>query len=302
MEQDEESKELLFSAAKRDALPTRSKSAVLAARESKTPPPRLRAHTNPSRHPRSKTPPPEMHSPSHPAEATTAHVKGTEGNDKLKDDFERPADVERPRATTNPGPGRSATLAPDVGVVPRSRSAVSLRSKRSPSSSGASPCKKASSGQLPFFLASCPSELLADAIIIMKKYGGFYAAGDADDVFNKDVLAGAEQTESWKAGWKGKVEMCFNMMKQMSPGKQIIAIAVAGGPACDWERQQIFTRFCKVHEDLLLKQVGDIEDLEAWLQRTGYKAKAVSYGTRKAVGKATATGRKIRTPPKCGTI
>lgn len=299
-----------------DALPSRSKSAVapVRERETKTPPPRVRAQTNPGRQPRARTPPATIGREREPQESPPV----------LKDDFERPEQVERERARTNPGRiGKKATLAADISVIPRSRSAVAPRSKRSPSltspayspactpgkmySPAGSPGKKVSSDHLlPFFLASCPAETLADAIIIMKKYGGFYAAGEKDDVFHKDLLmstgADREEAESWKIGWKGKVEMCFMMIKQMKPGSQIIAIAVAGGPACDWERQQIFTRFCKVHEELQLKQVGDIEDLEAWLLRSGYKPKAVSYGTRKAVGKAAATGKRMKTPPKCGTV
>lgn len=38
-------------------------------------------------------------------------------------------------------------------------------------------------------------------------------------------------------------------------------------PACDWERAELRNTFCKNHRELVLKQLGDIEDLELWLDR-----------------------------------
>jgi len=125
---------------------------------------------------------------------------------------------------------------------------------------------------LPFFLASCPDRNLKEGIALMKKYGGFYAAGDKDDIFNKDVLTNPDadptKAECWRVGWKGKVEMCYCMLHQLNPdAEKIVAIAIAGGPACDWERGEIRNKFCKVHLAMQLKVIGDMEDLEAWLIR-----------------------------------
>lgn len=127
----------------------------------------------------------------------------------------------------------------------------------------------------------------------MKKYGGFYAAGDKDDIFNKDVLTHPEadptKAECWRVGWKGKVEMCYNMLQQLNPdAEKIVTIAIAGGPACDWERGEIRNKFCKVHPSMQLKVIGDMEDLEAWLIRQGYKTKMLSYGQRKAQARVSA--------------
>ncbi|KOO27872.1 hypothetical protein Ctob_013803 [Chrysochromulina tobinii] len=94
--------------------------------------------------------------------------------------------------------------------------------------------------------------------------GGEYAAGVKDDIFNSMTLG---DQESWKVGWKGKVEMCINLLKRHNPGQQVTALAIAGGPACDWERGELHNTFCRSHRELVLKQLGDIEDLQSWLDR-----------------------------------
>ena len=76
----------------------------------------------------------------------------------------------------------------------------------------------------------------------------------------------AEQ-ESWRAGWKGKVEATIILLKKYSPGKDIIALAIAGGPACDWERAELYSKVQKLHPEVKLKQLGDLEDLEHYLER-----------------------------------
>ena len=45
------------------------------------------------------------------------------------------------------------------------------------------------------------------------------------------------------------------------------ALAIAGGPACDWERGELRNTFCKNHPELKLKQLGDFDDLVHWLDR-----------------------------------
>jgi hypothetical protein len=57
--------------------------------------------------------------------------------------------------------------------------------------------------ETPFFLASAPVSALDRAKQLVTSHGGEYAAGDKDDIFNSMNLA---DQESWKAGWKGKVE------------------------------------------------------------------------------------------------
>ena len=39
------------------------------------------------------------------------------------------------------------------------------------------------------------------------------------------------------------------------------------GPACDWERAELRNTFCKNHPELKLKQLGDFDDLEVWLDK-----------------------------------
>ena len=116
----------------------------------------------------------------------------------------------------------------------------------------------------PFFLASAPVSELSRAKDLVTARGGEYAAGDRDDIFNSMTL---QEQESWKVGWKGKVEMLINILKKHNRGKKITALAIAGGPACDWERAELRNTFCKNHAELVLKQLGDVEDLEMWLDR-----------------------------------
>ena len=61
--------------------------------------------------------------------------------------------------------------------------------------------------------------------------------------------------------------MCINVLKTQNPGKEVTALAIAGGPACNWERDELRNTFCKNHPELKLKQLGDFEDLEMWLDR-----------------------------------
>lgn len=145
-------------------------------------------------------------------------------------------------------------------------------------------------GPLPFFLASCPDNILPEAVAVTKKYGGFAAAGteSKDGGITDKPGADVEKLECWRSGWRGKVDMCLHMLRQLMPEKLIVAVAVAGGPACDWERAELRNRFCALYEDLRLKQVGDVEDLEAWLLRQGYKEK-FSYAARSAARRAKRT-------------
>ena len=57
------------------------------------------------------------------------------------------------------------------------------------------------------------------------------------------------------------------MLERAYPGQVITVLAVAGGPACDWERGELRSNFCPQYPTLRLKQLGDLEDLEAWLAR-----------------------------------
>ena len=50
-----------------------------------------------------------------------------------------------------------------------------------------------------------------------------------------------------------QVEMLINMLKKHNPGKKVTALAIAGGPACDWERAELRNTFCKNHRELVLK-------------------------------------------------
>jgi len=138
---------------------------------------------------------------------------------------------------------------------------------------------KPKDNNLPFFLASAPVEFLDRAKELVEARGGEYAAGDKDDIFNSSTL---DNQESWKVGWKGKVEMAINMLKKHNKGKKIICLAIAGGPACDWERGELRNTFCKNHPELKIKTLGDLEDLETWLDKNHPQGAATSIATSMA--------------------
>jgi len=120
-----------------------------------------------------------------------------------------------------------------------------------------------------FFLASCPEDTLAEAIRMTKKYVGKYTAGDKDDLLNKDMLMkehGAA-TAAWKNAWLGKTKQRLDDYQDDYPGEEVTAIAVAGGPGCDWERGQLYSVFAKNYPNMKLKQCGDTEDYEGWLNK-----------------------------------
>ena len=117
----------------------------------------------------------------------------------------------------------------------------------------------------PFLLASAPVDSLDACIRLCLAAGGEYTAGDAQDKLNSSVI-GAD--EAWKTAWKGKTHQAIKMLERNFPaGQAIIALAIAGGPACDWERSELRNTFCPHYPTLKLKQLGDTEDLEAWLAR-----------------------------------
>eukprot|EP01050_Picozoa_sp_SAG11_P037746 SAG11_NODE_15046_length_590_cov_3.107943_1_plen_91_part_10 len=86
----------------------------------------------------------------------------------------------------------------------------------------------------PFFLASALVDSLEKCIQLSLEYGGEYSAGDATDKLNLDILDPANDT--WKSAWKGKTSQTYRILKRLHPNEKIIAVAIAGGPACDWER------------------------------------------------------------------
>eukprot|EP01050_Picozoa_sp_SAG11_P024339 SAG11_NODE_5153_length_1645_cov_68.153299_1_plen_144_part_00 len=95
----------------------------------------------------------------------------------------------------------------------------------------------------PFFLASCPVRYIDQAIVSSLKFGGEYSAGDATDKLNKDILDPAN--EAWKTAWKGKTSQAYRMLKRIHRNEKIITVAIAGGPACDWERDELTNNFIK---------------------------------------------------------
>ena len=121
----------------------------------------------------------------------------------------------------------------------------------------------------PFFLASGPVGILEQAIQVTLLHGGEYSAGDAQDKFNKDILDPNNKDDgNWHAAWKGKTSQTYRILKRLHPTKRIDVVAIAGGPACDWERGELRNNFCQEYPDMFLKQIGDYDDYVAWLERT----------------------------------
>jgi hypothetical protein len=101
----------------------------------------------------------------------------------------------------------------------------------------------------PFFLGSAPVDGLEECIELSLRYGGEYSAGDATDKLDRDILDHANDT--WKTAWSGKTSQTFRILQRLCPGEKIIAVAISGGPACDWERGELRNKFCcKEYHDI----------------------------------------------------
>lgn len=95
---------------------------------------------------------------------------------------------------------------------------------------------------VPFFLASTTDGEYDKAVNVVIKAGGENATGVAADYLNKEILwskpaSEAEKPKSeWKKGMYSKWFQCIDKLHRLYPGREIIALCIAGGPACDWER------------------------------------------------------------------
>eukprot|EP01050_Picozoa_sp_SAG11_P014944 SAG11_NODE_1890_length_4110_cov_3.484418_2_plen_1196_part_00 len=113
-----------------------------------------------------------------------------------------------------------------------------------------------------FILASAPVESLEKGFALAAQFGGEYTAGSAQDKLNSRVT-------DWRAAWEGKTHQAIHMLGGGAGGTTPVAlVAIKGGPACDWENQQLRSVFCREHPNCTLKQIGDLDDFEAWLSRT----------------------------------
>ena len=172
---------------------------------------------------------------------------------------------------------RSPSSSPSPSPLPPPRCALGALPAESDAPCASPPRRRPAPAvaQQPFFLASAPLSDLSRSIALTEQYDGEYAAGDAEDLFNSIVLQGrslpaaelAAGTLAWQIGWLGKVTQCFNMLKKYNPGQAVTAIAIAGGPACDWERGVLYNEFEKKFDNFKLKQCGDYEEYMYWLQR-----------------------------------
>ena len=119
--------------------------------------------------------------------------------------------------------------------------------------------------KIPVVLASAPVSELDEAIRVSKMYGITRSAGDATDRLNAKVL---DVDDAWKVAWLGKTAMAIDITADQFPvGTVITLVAIAGGPACDWERGQLRNKFCIEYPNTKLKQIGDVEDYVGWLEK-----------------------------------
>lgn len=120
-----------------------------------------------------------------------------------------------------------------------------------------------------FVLASAPEHELPELIQLTNDCSGHYCAGDKDDQFDTHALAIAGKSEQWKAAWLGKVHGTIQTIRRFNPQAKICVVAVAGGPACDWERGVLQEHMSRKYfgDNVVLKQIRDVEDFQHWLAR-----------------------------------
>mmetsp|Transcript_48717 Transcript_48717/g.155725 ORF Transcript_48717/g.155725 Transcript_48717/m.155725 type:complete len:336 (+) Transcript_48717:116-1123(+) len=123
-----------------------------------------------------------------------------------------------------------------------------------------------------FILASAPEALLPDLISKTKAHEGWYCAGDKSDGFNAKILANAGFATSWRTGWLGKIKQTIDMATQLHPHETVHVIAIPGGDACNWERQQLEANVIPTVREhgkrVEYKCCGDIEGFDLWLEKT----------------------------------
>ena len=95
--------------------------------------------------------------------------------------------------------------------------------------------------------------------------GGTYAAGNIDDKLNALILG---QAGGWKEAWLGKVSQAFQEVAKKHKGKAIQVIAIKGGPACDWEREQLNGVVkTALGEQFNVVELDTYDEYEDWLQK-----------------------------------
>ena len=155
----------------------------------------------------------------------------------------------------------------------------------------------------PFFLASCPvvsidsegrkTPCIDKGVLTSLKFGGEYCVGDAYDKLNRDILDPAN--EAWKTAWKGKTSQTYRMLKRVHRNEKIITAAIKGGPACDWEREELQKNFCPKYPDMELKLMDTFEEFEVWVTET-YPWMATDGGIHCALSIERIMDKKITDP------
>lgn len=130
---------------------------------------------------------------------------------------------------------------------------------------------------------------IARGIALTERYGGTYAAGNKDDPLNANILA---QSEGWEGAWKGKVSQAYQVLAKRHRKQQIYVVSVRGGPACEWEREELATVFCDTlkeehaENEFILKCFDTYDDYDVWLKTT------YSSGNSLPFQRATSTRKK----------
>jgi len=59
--------------------------------------------------------------------------------------------------------------------------------------------------------------------------------------FIDDLIASWTLKQRWRWAWKGRVFLGFELLQKSHPGQTVNAVAIRGGPQCDWELAQLKT-------------------------------------------------------------
>jgi len=54
-----------------------------------------------------------------------------------------------------------------------------------------------------------------------------------------DIVTSWIIPEPWKLVWKGRVSLALETLAESHPRQQLFALAIKGGPMCDWELAQL---------------------------------------------------------------
>jgi len=91
--------------------------------------------------------------------------------------------------------------------------------------------------------------------------------------FIDDLIASWTMKQRWRWAWKGRICLGFELFQKSHPGETVNAVAIRGGPQCDWELAQLKTggQIRKSFPKMTLTVFEELGDLKEALRNGTFK-------------------------------